>query len=526
MMTKFSVFKLFKWMQVVWLSGYPRIFSIFTHLNKRERLLLLDLSRNLLGGNPVIVEVGSYLGASTCFLATGARLRGGKVYAVDTWTNIDMPEEPRDTYDEFISNTRPLKNWIIPLRGLSTEVAYQFDEEIDLLFVDGDHSYGAVRADLDAWLPKLKDGGVVAFHDYNWAEGVRRAVRELIVPLQVEGGHRLGSIYWTRINRKGKQKCQSAIAASVIIPTYDRPRYLGEALASLLQQDFPSARYEIIVVDNKPTGEVRKLVQELEQDQRRSIRYVEEPKVGLHNARHTGAREARGEILVYIDDDVIVHPGWLGAVIRPFSDPEVACVGGKVIPKWEAEPPDWWPELSSTYLSLLDLGEETKELCWPDGVYGCNMAVRRSALYEVGGFNPDDIGNRKLIWLRGDGETGLHRKIYDAGYKVVYSPHAWLYHRIPAARLKAEYFYQRAFTQGISDSYALIREDPSKHRMIRHTVGCFLRGAGNYGRSIGNGSQNIQTRVKAWYWCGRGQHQLRAALDRKLYHHVLQDTYL
>jgi predicted O-methyltransferase YrrM len=205
MIRKFSVFKLFKWMQVIWLSGYPRIFSIFTHLTKQERLLLLNLSRNL-SGNPVIVEVGSYLGASACFLATGARLKRGKVYAVDTWTNIAMSDEPRDTYDEFISNTKPLENWIVPLRGLSTELASRFHEEIDLLFIDGDHSYKAVHADLEAWLPKLKDGGIVAFHDYNWAEGVRRAVQELVVPLQVEGGHRLESIYWTRISHKNKHR--------------------------------------------------------------------------------------------------------------------------------------------------------------------------------------------------------------------------------------------------------------------------------------------------------------------------------
>jgi glucosyl-dolichyl phosphate glucuronosyltransferase len=288
-------------------------------------------------------------------------------------------------------------------------------------------------------------------------------------------------------------------------------------LASLIQQEFPADNYEIIVVDNKPTGEVRKVVQELEQDQQRSIRYVEEPKVGLHNARHAGAREARGQILVYIDDDVIVHPNWLSAMVAPFANPQVGCVGGKTVPRWETvEPPNWLSLFPDGYLSLLDLGEESKDLNWPETAYGCNMAVSRSVLYEVGGFNPDDIGDRKLIWLRGDGETGLQRKIYDAGYKVVYSPHAWLYHRIPAARLKAEYFYWRAFTQGISDSYTLIREDPSKLRMIRHTVGCFLRVAREYWRSIGN----------AWYWYGRGQHQLRAALDRKVYRYVLQDTYL
>lgn len=328
------------------------------------------------------------------------------------------------------------------------------------------------------------------------------------------------------VPHRSKQPGQTTIVASVIVPTYGRPSYLRDSLASLLVQDFPSASYEIIVVDNKPTGEIRKIIQELPQDQRRFTRYVEEKQVGLHNARHAGAREAHGEILVYVDDDVIVQPKWLASIIQPFSDPQVACAGGKVIPKWEAEPPDWWSGLSNTYLSLLDLGEETKELHWPEGVYGCNMAVRRSVLFEVGGFNPDVIADTRAQWLRGDGETGLHKKIFDAGYKVIYLPQSWLYHCIPPARLKPEYFYGRAFSQGISDSYALIRKNPSKKKIVRQTIGCFLRGGLNYLRSILQEGQSIQKRVDAWYWCGKGQHQLRVVLSRKLYRHVLRDNYL
>lgn len=519
---------LFKRMQVARLSGHPRAFSIFTHLTARERLLLLDLSRNLSGDDPVIVEIGSYLGASTCFLATGARLRDAKVYPVDTWTNIGMSEGSRDTYEEFLSNIAPLKNWILPLRGSSTELARQFDKGIDLLFVDGDHSYDGARADLEAWLPKVKDGGIVAFHDYSWAVGVRRAVRELVVPLQVEGAHRLDSIYWTRINSEAKQRCPSAIVASVIVPTYDRPSYLQDALVSLLQQDFPSSSYEIIVVDNKPTGEARKIVQELEQDEHRSIRYVEEPKVGLHHARHAGAREARGKILVYVDDDVVVHPNWLSAIVAPFADPQVACVGGKTVPRWETGGPPKWLSLvpdAEARLSLLHLGEEAKELSWPEIAYGCNMAVKRSVLYEVGGFNPDGIGDRRFIWLRGDGETGLQKKIHDGGYKVMYSPQAWLYHCIPASRLTPEYFDWRAFIQGISDSYTHTRQRPSKQRILRHLVGCLLRALRSYIRSIKE-PKGGPARRKAWYWYGRGQHQVRVALSRELCRHVMQDTYL
>jgi glycosyltransferase involved in cell wall biosynthesis len=313
---------------------------------------------------------------------------------------------------------------------------------------------------------------------------------------------------------------------SIVVPTYERSAYLGEALLSVLGQDFPPERYEVIVVDNSPTGEAQQTVEEVSEPSLRPVSYVREPTVGLHNARHAGARAAHGDILVYIDDDVIVHDGWLTAMTMPFADPRVACVGGKVLARWEAEPPVWWTRFDPGYLSLLDLGEEQMEL-ESRTVHGCNMAVRRSVLYEVGGFNPDAIADRRLIWLRGDGEDGLQRRIRAAGYKVMYEPRAWLYHRIPAHRLTPQYFHWRAFIQGISDSYTAARKQPSRHRAALHSVGCFSRALQCCIRAVARRSNGrIRATSDAWYWYGRGQHQLRFALSRKLRGHVLQDTYL
>ena len=123
------------------------------------------------------------------------------VYAVDTWTNLAMSEGPRDTYREFIRNTRALSTWIVPLRGMSTDVAAEFDQEIDILFIDGDHSYEVVRADLEAWLPKVKDRGFVVLHDWGWAEGVRKAYREMVRPLEASDTYTLPNMYATRIRR-------------------------------------------------------------------------------------------------------------------------------------------------------------------------------------------------------------------------------------------------------------------------------------------------------------------------------------
>jgi cellulose synthase/poly-beta-1,6-N-acetylglucosamine synthase-like glycosyltransferase len=332
---------------------------------------------------------------------------------------------------------------------------------------------------------------------------------------------------------------------SVIVPTYGRPAYLRNNLISLLQQDLPPEQYEVIVVDNKPTGEVHRIIQNLEPEWQRPIHYVEESNVGLHNARHAGAKAARGETLVYVDDDAIAPSGWLRAILEPFEDPLVAIVGGKILPKWEAQPPKWLSQFPPSYLSLLDLGEERRELRWPEGAYGCNLAIRRSVLYEVGGFNPDAMGDRRLIWFRGDGESGLHRKVYAAGYKVIYEPCAWVYHRIPPERLKVEYLCERAYNQGVSDSFTQIRaahlggqpydnrrdsryyarrvKEMSLTELFQAVSGRFKRLAR---RIISPSYTEIRKRIKAAYWEGWQFHQDAVRNDSELFRYVLQDNYL
>jgi len=317
--------------------------------------------------------------------------------------------------------------------------------------------------------------------------------------------------------------------ASVIIPTYKRAQYLQDAVASIVAQDFPKNEYEILIVDNAPQP-IPELAALCDPAGLPPVRYLHEPHNGLHNARHAGAREAQGEILVYVDDDVIAPPGWLGAMLEPYADLQVACVGGKTIPKFEDEPPAWLSQFGGNggaYLSLLDLGEETLELTWPRTVYGCNMSVRRSALYQVGGFNPDGIGDRRLIWLRGDGETGLQKKFYDAGYKVIYEPEAWLYHRVPASRLRPEYFYWRAFIQGISDSYSHIRTNRfCVVKLLGYAGYCGLRAMLSYLTVLCGLGHRVWRRTSAWYWYGRAQHQLRLALSPSLRTHTLRERYL
>ena len=319
--------------------------------------------------------------------------------------------------------------------------------------------------------------------------------------------------------------------ASVIVPTFgERPAYLRDALRSIWEQNFPDVEYEIIVIDNSPSGAAAKIAEEFRGTAGPAIRYLRESEVGLLHARHAGARAAQGDVVVFVDDDIIAPPDWLRSLLKPFDCSDVACSGGKALPRWEAALPPWYAQFDSGYLSLLDLGDETLELKYPMCVWGCNMAVRKTALFDTGGFNPDGIGDRKRIWLRGDGECGLQEKISRSGLRVIYEPGALVYHRIPSSRLTPEHFYWRFYIQGIQDSYVRVRKMGTRPffamRLLRYALYCLWRAGRFYTASVVHRDRRVRLRAEAWAWYGRGQHQLRTALSLELREHVLRPSYL
>jgi predicted O-methyltransferase YrrM len=156
------------------------LFAIETHMFFEERIALFRLAQ-VLPNQFVACEIGSYLGGSTAFLAAAATLSGGHVHAVDTWKNDAMPDEPgEDTFARFLENTQALSHVITTHRGRAAEVSGQVPP-LDLLFLDGDHSYEGTRDDLVNYAWKIKPGGVLALHDFTY-ETVSRAVADVFPP--------------------------------------------------------------------------------------------------------------------------------------------------------------------------------------------------------------------------------------------------------------------------------------------------------------------------------------------------------
>ena len=250
---------------------------------------------------------------------------------------------------------------------------------------------------------------------------------------------------------------------SVIIPTRNRSSLLEKAIKSLTRQTYLSENFEIIIVDNGSTDETKSVVESYKHDLPNLI-YLYEPKPGLHVGRHAGLAIAKGEILVYGDDDIEAFPTWLEGVAESFQDPAVVLVGGNVLPQFESAPPEWieqlwqetpWGKAIGEY-SLIDFGSDRKEIL-PNYVYGCNFSIQKSILLEVGGFHPDSMP-KDLLKYRGDGESAVSDAIRTKKYKVIFNPKASVYHHVSTSRMTFSYIQKRGYLQGISDSYSYIRK--------------------------------------------------------------------
>ena len=225
---------------------------------------------------------------------------------------------------------------------------------------------------------------------------------------------------------------------SIVIATYNRSQMLRRALLSLDVLDFPKNRYEVIVVDDGSEDGTAETVSRTSRDVSFKLSYHRQENRKAGAARNLGIRHAKGEIIAFVDDDMIMPSEWLRKLLEPFrSDPEIGAAGG---PGYDT--PDGVSLISRgiSYALTSFLGTAgvhgTTKIRW--GRYyprSGNMAARKSALNEVGGFNENVFPAEDI---------DLAFRLRKAGYRLAFADAPVLHY--PRTTIKG--FLKQVFSWG------------------------------------------------------------------------------
>jgi glycosyltransferase involved in cell wall biosynthesis len=237
---------------------------------------------------------------------------------------------------------------------------------------------------------------------------------------------------------------------TVILCTYNRCQSLAKALDGIAAQVLPdSVEWELVVVDNNSTDRTREVVNEFCRRHPARVRYIFEPQQGLSNARNAGIREARGEIVAFLDDDVSVEQTWLGNLTAALGNGEWAGAGGRIVLAQPFSSPSWLSlqepyNLGGALCALFDMGDKPGKL--DRAPYGANMAFRKDMFEKYGRFRTD-LG-RSPGSLMSNEDTEFGRRLIAAGEQLRYEPSATVYHPAPEDRIQKAYFLTWWFNYG------------------------------------------------------------------------------
>jgi len=257
------------------------------------------------------------------------------------------------------------------------------------------------------------------------------------------------------------------LLVSAVVCTHNRATVLRSALASLAAQTLPQGSYEIVVVDNASTDATRDLVTR-ELAGMAGLRYVFEPQLGVSRARNAGWRAARAPLVAYLDDDAIAAPDWLACAVAGFAElePDPGCLGGPVLPIWEAPRPAWLPDALLPYLTVLELDQGRGPMPRGKFLYGTNSVFSRERLAEIGGY-PAGLGPIGS-WHRSGEDSFVQKRLRERGLQLWYDPALRVQHRVPAERLSRRWVSQRLYLEGLSRArQRLLLREPGPLGRIR-----------------------------------------------------------
>ena len=235
---------------------------------------------------------------------------------------------------------------------------------------------------------------------------------------------------------------------TVALCTHNHAERLVRTLAQLVHLRAPRQAWEFLVIDNGCTdGTPALLAAQGWQPSGVDVRVVREDRLGLSNARNRALKEARGEYLVFMDDDETPDPDWLVAYERAMLEHEPDALGGRIEVMFEdGARPAWLQDELLGFLGKLDHGQ-ARWLTEPETpIFGGNFAFRRTVFEHIGNFD-SRLGRMGTVNTGGE-DTEIYRRLHASACKVRWVPEAIINHRIQTPKLRRGYFLDLHFRQG------------------------------------------------------------------------------
>jgi len=326
-----------------------------------------------------------------------------------------MDEAYKDKYDEKDLSYRLSKG-------------VHFTEKDSGLYLIRENPLSTIELN-DTWKPvfnKLSKGGFIQFKE--------------LLPLADTAIDKI-EIYLNTLVRKGfletagYREMDNYPSVTIIIPVRNRPDEVHECLLSLQKLDYPPEKLEVIVVDDESTDSTPDVVSEFQ------VRLIKNPdRMGASYSRNLATKEAKGEILAFLDSDCMAHSLWLRELVPSFVDEANGAVGGKVDSWFGKKTLDRYEKVFSS-LNMGDRSRSTKEEGKFFYIPACNLLVKKEVFLNLGGFNVEmDVGE----------DVDFCWRLKDRGLEIEYRPAGIVYHR---HRNRIGEFFQRRFQYGTSEPF-------------------------------------------------------------------------
>ncbi|MEW5735628.1 MAG: glycosyltransferase [Thermodesulfobacteriota bacterium] len=260
---------------------------------------------------------------------------------------------------------------------------------------------------------------------------------------------------------------------SVVVASRNGAGRLAGLLPRLLAQVVALPGAQVVVCDNgSGDGTARMAEQAFAARPEVPAQVVAEPAPGKARALNAALARCSGEILAFLDDDVIPSPGWLSSVVSAFSNKNLDGLGGRVLPYWDGPPPWWFTPAVAGFTPVHDRGDRELAYSLPGPLpVGAAMAIRREAVERLGPFDPE-LGHRDGVTF-GAEESEWFFRAMTSGFRFAYRPEAWVLHPMEAFRPKAA-MRRRAFAQGRGAARmaaAIVRKGLPLRRFFRGPAG-------------------------------------------------------